>query len=163
MAITRAPLRRLWDSWNCVTLCLKSIPHLVCTANRLNHKTLWRWERRGKGNTSSLTSSPKHHPPLGARWLVPHCHCHQPAPPDPAGKALVSLPACEPTQLSWQAGKGKRAGCIFSSSGARRKEKLKAAKSYWNANCSQCTLGSSKILSTSDTVDQTGSYLSLLN
>lgn len=52
---------------------------------------------------------------------------------------------CEPTQLSWQAGgKGshtrQRAGSVHCSSEARRKEELKTAKSYWNANCSQCTL-----------------------
>lgn len=121
-------------------------------ANGLHHKNTAKAKRGEGGETQALSS------PAGARrW------CHAAIATEllvPIWQTRLQFPCPRTSQRSWagRQRKGKRAGCVFSSSGARRKEELKAAKSYWNANCSQRTFGSSEILNTSDRVDQTGSY-----
>lgn len=103
------------------------------TASRPNHKNVVKAREKREGKHKVLYP-PWASPLLWAWWLVPCCS-------DlllPIWWATLWSPCLCVSQHSW-AGRlenGKRAGCLLSSSGARRKEELKAVKSYWNANCS---------------------------
>lgn len=122
-------------------------------------KMLQRGERRGRGNKFSLHHASVPVPePEGATLRLPTSwSCW-------SGERGFGFPCACVIQRSWagRLGKGshtrRRTGSVHCSFGARRKEELKTAKSYWNANCCQCTFSSSEILSTSDAVDQMGGY-----
>lgn len=136
-ATTRTPgeVRRQWKSSQLVLKGSTPVSSWCrkVTASRPNHKNVVkaREEREGKHKVSY---SPEHHSLPGPCWLVPCC-----------SDLLLSIwparhwsPCLCVSQHSWagRLGNGKRAGCVFSSSGAKRKEELKVVKSYWNANCS---------------------------
>lgn len=127
MAVARAPMEvgKQLKSCHLASEELATL-NLRCRkvrANRLNHKNTAKAKRGEGGETQALI-------PCRSPTLVPRCPCHRAARPDPAGKASVSLPAYEPTQLSWQAAEREKSWLRFQlfwskkEGGAESSEKL---------------------------------------